>query len=688
MDNLQLERHLTLDAEAIKSPNLCNRFSDKDLKNIGAWVYQGFQRDLTSRNKWQKRNEAGMDLAMQLQKEKNFPWPGAANVAFPLITIAALQFHARAYPAIVSGNNLVKMQIWAEDPQGQIKQQADRISKHMSYQLLEEDADWEEQHDNMLINLAIIGTTFKKTYYEGGEGYVESEFVLARDLVVDYYTKSLEHCPRATHVIPLFRNEIWSRCKRGVFRDVLNSEWYQGAPTKVAEASPTQQRVDQRAGQTPPMTLDETAPFSFLEQHVDLDLDGDGYAEPYIVTIEYGSQDVVRIVTRFDSESAIERNGQGEIISVRPLQYFTRYLFLPSPDGGFYGMGFGVLLGPLNESVNTAINQIFDAGTMATLGGGFLGKGAKIRGGVYTFKPNEWKRVDSTGDDLRKSIVPLDIKEPSQILFQLLVLLIEYTNRISGAMDQMVGETPGQNTPAETSRTVLEQGMKIYNSIFKRVWRGMKEEFRKVFILNGLFLPTKKRFGEAGSISREDYLVNPRWIRPAADPNISSSQERFNKAQAVKASAATTPGYNADAVEMYYLKALEIDAPETLYVGREKAPPGEDVKVTIAKLKLQGDQGWLKLEQMKMIQEGMEEQRINSAEIAKIAAEIQIAQKTAQGDDLDRQVNFLNSLIAVRKTRNEELNSRIETMMRMLEMKHEREIAEIGSSTVEKSASN
>jgi chaperonin GroES len=44
-----------------------------------------------------------MDLALQLQKDKSFPWPGASNVAFPLVTIAALQFHSRAYPALTGG---------------------------------------------------------------------------------------------------------------------------------------------------------------------------------------------------------------------------------------------------------------------------------------------------------------------------------------------------------------------------------------------------------------------------------------------------------------------------------------------------------------------------------------------------------------------------------------------------------
>src|SRR5258706_9432508 len=140
------------------------------------------------------------------------------------------------------------------------------------------------------------------------------------------------------------------------------------------------------------------------------------------------------------------------IIRIDPVHYFTKYTFIPSPDGGFYGLGFGALLGPLNQSVDTLVNQLVDAGTMSNSGGGFLARGVKIKGGKSSFDPFEWKPVDSTGDDLRKNIFPLPIREPSNVLFQLLGMLVGYAEKISGATDIMTGVSPGQNTPAETSR--------------------------------------------------------------------------------------------------------------------------------------------------------------------------------------------------------------------------------------------
>ncbi len=454
---LKLDHPITLDTAAINSPNLCSRFDPEDLKRIGEECWAGYNRDERSRAVWMKRNEAGMDLALQIQKEKTFPWPGCSNVAFPIVTMAALQFHAQAYPALISGNQIVKCAIFGEDADGSQAAHANRVSTHMSWQLLYQDKAWEEQEDKAILNLSIVGTNFKKSYYSASLRHNVSELVLAKDLVLDYWSKSVEDSPRKTHRIPLFRNEVYEKVMRGTFCDCLEESWYKGSTQPTRTKAQIEQ--DNRQGITPPPP-DDTTSLLFLEQHCNLDLDDDGYAEPYIVTFESTSKCVCRIVTRFDRDEDIERvasgPNKGKIIRIAAMEYFTKKTFIPSPDGGIYDIGFGVFLGPLNEAVNSIVNMLLDSGTMQTTGGGFLGRGAKIRGGVYTFAPFEWKRVDSTGDDLRKSIFPNVIPEPSGVLFQLLGLLIEYTNRVAGTTETQVGENPGQNTPAQTSNNMLE----------------------------------------------------------------------------------------------------------------------------------------------------------------------------------------------------------------------------------------
>ena len=663
---LTLSARFKYDLETLESPNLCRLFSPADLASIGIECYEGYARDKTSRSAWERRNEAGMDLALQIVQDKNFPWAGCSNIKFPLVTIAAMQFHARAYPAILNGGELVNCQIFGDDPQGVKKARSDRISTNMSWQLSYQDRSWKEQTDKALFNLSIVGTNFKKSRRDTGKGHNVSELVLAKNLFVDYWAKSLEDCPRKTHIIPMFRNEIRERVLRGTFRDVLEEAWFKGSPTPPTTAQ--QAKQDNRQGLTPPMP-DWTTAFQLGEQHVFMDLDGDDYAEPYLITFDLVSKSVLRIVAAVDRLDEIDRVSigkyAGKIISTKPAEYFTKYTFIPSPDGGFYDLGFGVLLGPLNEATNSLINQIADAGTMSNSGGGFLGRGAKLRGGAYTFAPLEWKRVDCTGDDLRKSIYPLDIREPSAVLFQLLSLLINYTNRVSGATDMMVGENPGQNTPAETSRTMVEMGQKLYTAIFQRVWSSMGNELHKLYKLNGKFMEDEAK--EPGGATREDYLGEPDVV-PAADPNITSDVLQMQQATAVKQSAMTTPGYDKDEVERRWLKSMKVSNIDGIFPGAKGQEGPQDPRITVAQMKLKGDQMKLAAAREEFVIELLEERRVNNATILKLMAEAEEAQANAASEASYARVASINAAIAAVKTQNEHISGRIDQMLKLAEL--------------------
>lgn len=658
---LQLSKKIRLTPEVMNSPNLTDLLDETDLVRIGELVLEGYNADQSSRSNWLRRNQAGMNFALQVQKDKNWPWQGCSNVIFPLITIAALQFSSRAYSHIISGEDIVRCRVPGKDPTGNLTAAAERVSTHMSWQVLEQDGPWEEQHDRLFINEAIVGTSFTKSYYDGKLGHNVSELVLADDLVMDYYAKSVDSCARKTHRISLDRNAVYERVKRKIFRDVLEENWYkaQVPPASTAyDTNSVQAQKDNRAGVQPPPP-DQDTPFRFLEQHRNLDLDGDGYAEPYIVTVEETSRFVVRIVARWDNEAQIERTKEGDIICITATEYFTKYGFIPSPDGGIYDIGFGVLLGPLNESVNTAINQLLDAGTMQNSLGGFLGRGAKIRGGQYAMAPWEWVRVDSTGDDLKKNIVPYPDRQPSAVLFNLLGLLIEYTKQVANTTDIMVGKTPGQNTPAETSRNALEQGMQVFTTIFKRIWRSMKSEFKKLFQLNARYLPESFTFGEGNGARREDYLMSSDLVVPAADPNVTSFQMVFFKAQSIRAAAQQVHGYDIDYVERQFLKAMRVPAIDRYFPGRDKVPAPKDVKLQIAEMQLKLKQLQLEDAKLQWIAELMEQKRLNGAKIVELQAK---AAATVAGIDETQaatQLSYLQMALDALQAQNQAINERI-----------------------------
>lgn len=655
--------------DLVAEANIASLLCDQDLSAIGSQVVKDFDNDVLSRQSWEKRTEASLELALQVAKVKNFPWPNASNIKFPLITIAALQYHARSYPVLIDSDLPVKCRVVGDDPDGLRSARANRVEQHMSYQLLEEDEDWEGEMDKVLITQPIIGCAFKKTYYDPVKKHNISENVLAKDLVVNYWTKSLETAHRVTHVLQMTKNEIYERTARGLWLEGIS----EGRPQSMGSILATgglQQSQDRAQGMQAPEPNDPSTPIEILEHHCHIDFDDDGYAEPYIVYVRRDNKKVARIVARYDLKD-IEYNKKGnKILSIAAEQYFTKYPFIPSPDGGFYDLGFGVLLGPLNESINTILNQLVDAGTMANTAGGFLSRGIKLRGGNYSFNPMEWKHVDTTGDDLRKGIVPLPVREPSQVMFTLLNLLINYGERIGGSVDILSGQNPGQNTPAETTRTMAEQGMKIFNGIFKRTHRSLKQEFRKLYRLNQIFISENTKYvsnaQSQGIILADDYAGPVTDVMPTADPSVTSDAQRVNQALAIAQRVQVTPGlYNRYEAEYAFLKAMKVTNIDKVLPnpnGPDAVPPPGNPKLEIEQLKAQSkaasDQLNLKVALLKL----MSEAELNQAKIQKLEAEAEVFKIGVLHEGEKLRLQELNTQIGMARERREGVLSAIHTM--------------------------
>jgi chaperonin GroES len=500
----------------VESKNIAKDLKEEQIRALSVQVSEGFEYDLRSREQWEKNLTEWTKLALQTKEEKSWPWPNASNVKYPLLSTAAMQFNARAYPSLVPATgNIVKGEIIGKDPQGQKLEQANRIASFMSYQLLHEMQDWEEDMDKLMIMLPIVGTVFKKTYYNSVLKHNVSELILPKDIVVNYWSKSLETSERISQILRLNKRQVKERMMSGIYL-----EEHLGEP-QISVGSEAPIGVMQ----------DATLPYEIVEQHTYFDLDDDGYAEPYVVTFERNSRTILRVAARFD-EDTIFVDKDGKLQKIEPIQYFTKFSFIPNPDGGFYDIGFGLLLSPLNESVNTLINQLIDAGTLSNLQGGFLGKGLKLKMGESQWVPGEWKTVNNTADDLRKQVMPLPLKEPSPILFQLMGSLITSGKELASVAEIFVGKMPGQNTPATTTMATIEQGMKVFTAVYKRIYRSLKSEYKKLFALNKIYLDATK-YAEVMDIQvmPDDFDSSTYNVCPNADPSTPTQTEKLMKAQ-------------------------------------------------------------------------------------------------------------------------------------------------------------
>jgi chaperonin GroES len=610
--------------ELLESTNIATKLDKDELQHIGCQVVEEFLIDMDSRIEWAHKQEQWSKLALQVLEQKEWPWREAANVKYPILTTAALQFNARAYPSLIPNDgSIVKARTVGQDPDGSKEQAAIMVSRHMSFQLTEEVPGWEEGMDKLLFALPILGCMFKKTYYDPLWKVNCSHIVFPKHLVVNYYAKDLDSASRITEILEKYPNELREREQAGIFLKLSDDNDHLPQATTTMETLLNTNLAEQQGFVEP--TGDVDKPRILLEQHRFLDLDDDGYKEPYIVTVDFDTKKVLRIVARYYADGIVRSQADNKLSRIIPTQYYTKFSFIPNPDGGFYDIGFGELLGPINHTVNTIVNQLIDAGTLSNLQSGFLGRGVRLKGGEFNFRPGEWKTVNSTGDDLRKGIVPLPVREPSNVLFQLLGQLIQSSKELSSVSETMVGKMPGQNTPATTTMAAIEQGLKVFSAIYKRLFRALGEEFKKLYKLNTIYMSQYEEFYDPNGnfadliVTKEQYL-QIKGVIPGADANASSEQARAAKAQLLMEMFPTIP--NKSEVIRRILEAHDINGIDTLLQAPPPSGPSE------AEMKNQTEMTKLQIEKQKADQDGQLKQA--QADLATIQAQVMALQAQLQ----------------------------------------------------------
>jgi chaperonin GroES len=517
----------------IDSTNIAEELDDATRGRLADRVARDYRTDDASRAEWKEQYRRWLDVAQQVAEPKTYPWPGASNVIYPLLTSAAVQFAARAYPGIVRDRDVVRGTVLGDDsgvpvpdplrpgqvlagpdgtpiwlvPPGAKRTRANAIGRHMSWQLLDEMQDWEEQTDKLLLKLSIVGTMFRKTWFDPALQRNVSETVDPLRLCIDYNAKSFSTAPRMTEEIDLYPWEIEERIRAGLF-------------------------LDEEYGANHDSADDEDAPVTFLEQHRRWDLDEDGYAEPYIVTIARDSGRLARVVAGFDQEGVMFGAADHRIRRIDAVSYYTKFPFIPSPDSAIYDIGFGTLLHPLNAAVNTSLNQMFDAAHLANAGGGFIGSGMSLNSGSVRFQVGEYKVVNTPGATLRENLVPLQFSGPNPVLFQLLNFLVDAGREIASVKDILSGAMPGGNVPGVLGLAVIQQGLKVFSAIFKRIHRSLGVEFRKLYRLNRIYLPDEAGFrmgAEYFRVTRADYEQGS-GVEPVSDPEIVTDMQQLARA--------------------------------------------------------------------------------------------------------------------------------------------------------------
>ena len=498
--------------------NLAEALDDSVLVEIGSQIVSDHDDYKASRQEWEDAYTKGLDLLGFKYENRSEPFQGASGATHPVLAEAVTQFQSLAYKELLPAGGPVRTQIIGKIDQAK-EDQSERVKEFMNYQLMVEMKEYEPEFDQMLFNLPLAGSTFKKVYYDSVLQRCVSKFIPAEDLVVPYTATSLEDADTITHTIRMSGNELLKYQLSGFYRE-----------TDLQPSDPSDTDVSEAKDRISGVTASNDEVITLLECHCDLDLEGfqdvneDGEATglklPYIVTVDEDTATVLSIRRNFNAQDP--RRARRD--------YFVHFKFLPGL--GFYGFGLIHMIGGLSRTATAALRQLLDAGTLANLPSGFKQRGIRVRDEAQPLQPGEFRDVDAPGGNLSDAFMPLPFKGPDQTLLSLMGVVVQAGQRFASIADMQVGDG-NQSAAVGTTVALLERGSRVMSAIHKRLYQSLKCEFMLIADNFATYLPKQYPYDVVGG-QRQIFATDFDQridIVPIADPNIFSQTQRISIAQ-------------------------------------------------------------------------------------------------------------------------------------------------------------
>ena len=499
--------------------NLAEFLGDDILDDLGSKLTDDYRDYRNSRTEWEDSYREGLGLLGFKYDRRTEPFRGASGVTHPVLAEAVTQFQATAYKELLPADGPVRAQILGDVNEAK-QDQAHRVKDFMNYQLMDQMKEYEPEFDQMLFYLPLAGSTFKKVYYDQLLGRAVSKFIPADDLIVPYAATSLEDAEAVIHVIKTSKNDLRKQQVSGFYRDI-----------ELGEPPITENEIEKKEHALEGINKDKQDDlYTLIEVHTNLDLEGyedvgedgepTGIKLPYVVTVDEANFKVLSIRRNYKEEDPLKNK----------TNYFVHFKFLPGL--GFYGFGLIHMIGGLSRTATSALRQLLDAGTLANLPAGFKTRGIRVRDDAQPLQPGEFREVDAPGGNIRDSFMQLPYKEPSQTLLQLMGVVVQAGQRFASIADSQVGDM-NQQAAVGTTVALLERGSRVMSAIHKRLYVGLKQEFKLLAAVFKTYLPPIYPYDVPNArkeikVSDFDDRVD---ILPVADPNIFSQTQRISMAQ-------------------------------------------------------------------------------------------------------------------------------------------------------------
>ncbi len=422
--------------------NLAEKLDESQRRLLADHVIELVNIDKSSMNDWLGKAQGYLDdidsdtnksaPSNQEQKGSNEDSPPSTELTLS----AVIQFTARITQAVLSEPDLAK----ASEPGGEA------IASWVSSQLRTVDQDWVTDTDPLILHMAVTGLGWRKRWFDQHDGQFRSTWLPADQVIINANAKTLDRTPRITHDIEKYPYEIQ--------RSIELGHWVDYEP---------------RFDEIDPQELQK-----FYEVDMWIDMDDDGYDEPWTVTVAREDMPTaVKITPRWSKKTVVNTD---DLLLFRPYHRYYAYKMIPDPKGSFFPHGFGWLLDRLENSANRMLASIEDTAQSAAENGGVTSTGGVGMPDSIELKGNRLIAINTDGRPITDVVSFLPAKQVSPGMFQSLDKMLTLGDRLAGTLNLL------ENAPASMTATlakgILDSGAQVQGAVHRRIVGAITEEMR------------------------------------------------------------------------------------------------------------------------------------------------------------------------------------------------------------------
>lgn len=445
---------------------------------------------------------------------------------------SVIQFSARATGSLLGEPDLAK----ASEPG------AEPLAAWVSKQVRSQDPNWILETDPLVVHMAVTGLAWRKRAFDEFEKDFHSYFCTCSEIIINKNIRSIERAPRITHQFERYPYEI--------DRSIRRKHWVDYDPV-----------YDDN---------DPQAPKQFYECDLWLDLDGDGFDEPWTITISRDDiAEVVRITPRWSRKTIVEDD---ENLFFKPIRRFYPYRFLPDPKGGFLPMGFGKLLARIESSTDNLLASITDTAKSEGENGGVLGGGGTgVPPGEIELQSNRIVTIPTDGRPLNDMFQAFPMKTVSSGSVAIFEKMVTLGDRIAGTLNLL------ENAPASMSATLakglIDNGTQVQSAVHRRLVSSMTQEFHMFVAMADAYdvLPPGLSASDVGSVA------------VTADPQMATEMQRGAMGN-VYLEMTANPVFNIHEAALRFCQVMRLPNPEKLVSQPQpaQASPKEKIDGVVA----------------------------------------------------------------------------------------------------------